>query len=368
MEKLTPNQQQLILDFYFRCGDQKDIEAGRDLIAAMPEAAKLYSGLESTLTDLDHIKYDSCPDNLVDLTIARLKLMASSSKGSNAKLHQLLKKEQKFSPDAAQSIHPAINATAAHRKTSSLRPVFDFLAVAAGIALVAGILFPSFGLARQKYWQVSCQNNMRVVGAGFASLVGDTGQSSNSLSQVRVKAGAPWWRIGDQGQQVRSNTRYPFKLVQEGYVDSRAFLCKGDKVAKRFVAQVKDADQLHDFPSHKNLSYSFSLFCDNNADPLLCAKKIIASDLNPVFQKVRCEKTIYQGTDEFIKLQLNEQLKQSMSINHQGRGQNLLYGDGSVKYTRSRIVNGDDIYTVKGVDVYTGCETPVVSDDIFLVP
>ena len=61
MNKLTQEQQQLILDFYFRCGDLRDIEGGRDLIAASPEAAKLYAGLENTLTDLDHIKYESCP-------------------------------------------------------------------------------------------------------------------------------------------------------------------------------------------------------------------------------------------------------------------------------------------------------------------
>jgi hypothetical protein len=72
--------------------------------------------------------------------------------------------------------------------------------------------------------------------------------------------------------------------------------------------------------------------------------------------------------DEFVKLQLNEQLKQSMSDNHQGRGQNLLYGDGSVKYTTTRVLNGDDIFTVNGVDTYTGREIPTQKTDIFLAP
>ena len=358
MKKLSQEQQKLILDFYFRCGTQKDIEDGRDLVAAVPGAAKLYAGLENALTGLDHIKHESCPDNLVDLTIARLKLVSAGSKASNSRLHQLLKQEQ-----AAPSLSVKTPV-----KSSFLRPVFEVLAAAASIALVAGILFPSFGLARTKYRQVACENNMRVLGAGFASFVKDSAPNNGGLSDVRVQAGSPWWKIGDQGQQARSNTRYPFMLIKGDYVDGKVFVCKGNKTAKPFVTQAGTIDQLNDFRSHNNISYSFSLFCDNAENPFLCGKKIIASDLNPVFQKIRCEKIMFQGTDEFVKLELNEQLKQNMSANHRGKGQNLLYGDGSVKYTQSRVVDGDDIFTLSGVDVYTGREIPTVTGDIFLVP
>ncbi len=358
MEKLSQEQQKLILDFYFRCGTQKDIEDGRDLVAAVPGAAKLYAGLEEALTGLDHIKHESCPDNLVDLTIARLKLVSAGSKSSKTRLQQLLKQEQ-----AAPSL--SVNTP---MKSSFLRPVFEVLAAAASIALVAGILFPSFGLARTKYRQVACENNMRVLGAGFGSFVKDSAPNNGGLSDVRVKAGSPWWKIGDQGQQTRSNTRYPFMLVKGDYVDGKVFVCKGNKTAKPFAAQAAAIDQLQDFRSHNNISYSFSLFCDNTQNPLLCGRKIIASDLNPVFQKIRCDKIMFQGTDEFVKLELNEKLKQDMSANHRGKGQNLLYGDGSVKYTQSRVVDGDDIFTLRGVDVYTGRETPTVPGDTFLVP
>jgi hypothetical protein len=369
MDKLTQEQQQLILDFYFRCGERGDIEAGRDLVAAVPQAAKLYANLENTLTDLDHIKYESCPDNLVDLTIARLKLVATTSKVSNSRLHQLLEQEQESSSLSASG--PARNpSTSANplRKNNFLRPLFEILAAAACIILVAGVLVPSFGLARAKYRQVACQDNMRVLGAGFASFLQDHNPNDGGLSAVKVKAGSPWWKIGDQGRQTRSNTRYPFMLIKGDYVDGRAFVCKGNKNAELFKHQTADMAQLYDFPSHKNISYSFSLFCDKSDNPLLCGRKIVASDLNPVFQKIRCEKNPFREMDEFAKLQLSEHLKESMSANHRGRGQNLLYGDGSVKYARSRIINGDDIFTVSGVDVYTGRETPVGKDDVFLAP
>ena len=368
MDKLTQEEQQLIMDFYFRCGDTSDIEAGRDLVAAAPQAAKLYAGLEKALTDLDHMKHEPCPDNLVDLTIARLKLMASSSQTSNSRLHHLLDQEKK-APSVSIN-HPASQSShsSSHSKSRILRPLFEVLAAAASIALVAGILFPSFGLARSKYYQVACQNNMRTLGAGFASFVNDADNGSNNLEETRVKPGSPWWKIGEQGRQAQSNTRYPFMLVKADYVDGKAFVCKGDKAADPFAIQAATINNLHDFPSHKNISYSFSLFCDKEKNPLLCARKIIASDMNPVFQKVRCDKTVAQGADEFAMLQLNEDLKKSLSPSHGGKGQNLLHGDGSVTYTRSRIVNGDDIFTLEGVDSYIGREVPKVDNDTFLVP
>ena len=369
MDRLTQEQQQLILDFYFHCGDPKDIDSGRDLIASIPQAAKLYAGLESALTDLDHVKYEVCPDNLVDLTIARLKLVAASSRKSNQRLQQLLQQEQIVTPALVNgSSQDSLDTNKPPIKSRFSRPLFELFAAAASIALVAGILFPSFGLARARYEKVACQNNMRVLGAGFASFAQDYSRDNNRLSQVLVEPGSPWWKIGDQGKQVRSNTRLPFILIKGGYVDGRAFVCEGDQSGKIFNNQPEIVAQLHDFPSHKNVSYSFTLFRASNIDPLLSSRNVIAGDLNPVFQRIRCEKTIFQEMDEFVKLKLNEQLRQSMSANHRGQGQNLLYGDGSVEYTTSRILNDDDIFTVKGVESYTGREAPTLKNDIFLAP
>lgn len=364
MNKLTHEEQQLILDFYFRCGDKNDIEAGRDLIASSPEASKLYADLESSLTDLDHIKYEVCPENLVDLTIARLKLAAVGSTVAASRLHQLLEKEQNayFPPNEASANR--LQLSGFPEKSKFLRPIFEILATAASIALVVGILFPSFGLAREKSRQIACQNNMRALGAGFASFAND---NNGNFSEAKVKIGDPWWKIGDQGQETHSNTRYPFMLVKRGYVDGKAFVCKGDKNAQVYNYQ-PSIPEIHDFPSRKNLSYSFVLFCDKNGNSLRQNRKIIASDLNPVFQKIPCQKSVYQNMNEFEKVLLDEQLKQMMSANHRGRGQNILYCDGSVEFAKKRVIDGDDIFTVHGVDAYTGREIPSGENDIFLAP
>jgi prepilin-type processing-associated H-X9-DG protein len=72
--------------------------------------------------------------------------------------------------------------------------------------------------------------------------------------------------------------------------------------------------------------------------------------------------------NEFEKVLLNEQLKQMMSASHRGRGQNVLYCDGSVEFARKRVIDGDDIFTVHGVDTYTGREVPAGDNDTFLAP
>ena len=368
MNRLTREQQQNILDFYFRCGDQKEIEIGRDLIASNPEAAKLYADLESTLTDLDQIKYDACPDNLVDLTIARLKLAASGSQNSKSKLHQLLEKEQH---SVTQTIPPSAQATQQQPVSdrSFLRPVFEIFAAAASIALVAGLLFPGLGVFRAHSRQVACERNLGSVGAAFASFAQD---NNERLSEAQVKAGSPWWKIGTQGQEVQSNTCYPFLLVKLGYVDTNAFVCQGYKQARPFKYDASSMAHMNDFPNRNNITYSFTLFCSDNGNLFKSGRKIIAADLNPVFvpvfTNVSCDPVFYQKMNEFEKVLLDQQLKQMMSQNHRGRGQNILFCDGSVEFTNERIVNGDDIFTVEGVDAYTGREIPASQNDIFLAP
>lgn len=363
--KLTSEQQQLVLDFYFRCGDQQEIEAGRDLIASNPFAARLYTDLETSLTDLDSIKYEACPDNLVDLTIARLRLAAGSSSADSLRLHELIEKERDiYYPQNHEPDQPPSQPALTYPKNKFLTPVFEILATAAAIILIAGILVPSFGLARDKYRQVTCQNNMRVLGAGLASFNNDF---NGNLSDVKVKAGDPWWKIGDQGQQAHSNTRYPFMLIKYDYVNGKVFVCKGNGQAEPLKKESL-TDEMYDFPSRHNVSYSFVLFCDKSADPFNGRRKIIAGDLNPVFQKIPCQQTVYQNMNEFEKVLLDKQLRQVMSKNHRGWGQNILYTDGSVKFFRERVIDGDDIFTVRGVDAYTGREIPVGDNDTFLAP
>jgi hypothetical protein len=43
------------------------------VIASNPQAAEIYSCIKQTLTHLEYMKDEGCPDELVEMTIARLK-------------------------------------------------------------------------------------------------------------------------------------------------------------------------------------------------------------------------------------------------------------------------------------------------------
>jgi hypothetical protein len=368
MNRLNRQEQELILDFYFHCGQSDDITRGRDLIATNPEAARLYAKLEDSLTDLDHIKYEPCPENLVDLTIARLKLAASAKAAPNtSRLQELLKQEQAVYADAAVSTSPAGQSVEARRIPTVFKlhyRIGEFLATAAAILLILGILFPSAGFMRQHYYKVTCADNLRQIGQAFSVFAGD---HNDRLGESVIQAGSPWWKVGDQGPESHSNTRFPWKLVKEGYVKGNVFVCRGS-FADPLVYDPARMSTLRDFPSRNNISYSFILFSDKNADALQHRRKIIAGDQNPVFQQIPDGQNIYSKLNEFEKILLNEQLSQMLSSSHNCKGQNILTCDGSVEWVRVRMINDDDIYTIHGVNTYTGRETPVDMNDIFLAP
>ena len=71
---VTKEQHGLIIDYFFRCAERKQIERGSALIASNSQAAEIYSCIKETLARLEHMRDEGCPDELVNMTIARLKL------------------------------------------------------------------------------------------------------------------------------------------------------------------------------------------------------------------------------------------------------------------------------------------------------
>ena len=219
---------------------------------------------------------------------------------------------------------------------------------------------------RQHYYKVACANNLRKIGDGFAQYAND---HNDQLSEAAVQAGSPWWKIGYQGPEAHSITRYPWwQLVKEGYVDGKVFVCPGNIGAEPIQYDPAQMSDLRDFPSRNNVTYSFVLICNKNADTAQRDCKVFAGDGNPVFREIPTNKSIDDGLNEFEKILLDQHLKQALSTSHRSKGQNILNRDGSVKWICVRIVNGDDIYTINGVDEYTGNEVPKDIRDIFLVP
>jgi hypothetical protein len=360
--RLNQEEQQLILDFYFRCATDEEVVRGRDLIASNSEAARLYDGFHEALTELDALKYEPCPDNLAELTLARLKLAASSNAiertESPLMLQHLLEIERRKSEKTRLGLPETLPRTGLF-----LRRFYEIAAVAAAIILVAGVVFPVTSGMRHREQATLCTNSMRSVGQALSQFMGD----NENLASVKLAAGSPWWRIGDQSQNAQSNTRLAWQLLKQNYAKPQDFICAGHKTGIPVTPEL--LQQLNDFPSRNHISYSFMIICDKTAPMQNRSKQIIMGDMNPIFRRIpKCGNTMYNILSEPEKVVLSEQLKKMSSPNHSGRGQNVLYSDGSVVFVKQRMVNDDDIFTLRGVNTYTGTETPADKNDIFLVP
>ncbi len=124
-------------------------------------------------------------------------------------------------------------------------------------------------------------------------------------------------------------------------------------------------DQLavgNDFPSTNNFSFSSRIMCDKSSGRLDGQRYIFMSDLNPVFES-NGPPALSVVDEELIK-----RLRDRLSSNHLGKGQNILWSDGSVQYIKVRSIQGDDIYTIKGIVIYEGREVPCEPEDTFLAP
>ena len=354
MSSLSKRDKDIILDFYFRCGSDEHIQEAVEMIAGNPEASEVYASLESALKDLDIIKYEPCPDNLAAITIARLKQAAASQR----KLENLLEAEQ-----TKEETNSTITTT--HR--GFWRNIAEVATIAAMLFITASVFFPVSSKMRAAGRQRQCASNLQRIGASIAGYAND---HNGNLPSVAMAAGAPWWKIGDQGQANESNTRHPWQLVKQGYIDGRAFFCPGRKGAKIVQYTPQQLSQLNDFPDRKHISYSFIHLSARSAQRQRAGKvTVLMADLNPVFEKLFTEKKAnMHSQNNFTRIMINQQLRQMMSSNHRSKGQNVLLTAGSAEFKKNRLVFDDDIYTIKGTNSYQGCEATSDENDFFLAP
>ncbi len=358
MNTLSNAEKETILNFYFRCGTQEEIKKGRDLIAADSRAAQLYSSLEETLTQLDNAKYEPCPDNLAELTIARLKLASSSGKTS---LSELLEIEKNKSDDNLINL-PRRKQQQRLKEKGFWRNIAEVAAVAAVILVLTGFSLPTLSYMRNKAGQIACSGTLAGI---FSSLESYTADNDQCLPAVKLQAGSPWFKVGaEETEQNISNTRHLWLLVKKGYAQPQDFICESRKTASPLKMSQEQIQKYFDFPERENVSYSFTFVCDEMDKRMTNPKKIILADLNPVFEQIFAQ----NHTPEKIKIQVTDEMLNWLSRNHNQKGQNLLFRDGHVDFLKTRILYGDDIYTLKNATIYNGTEVPQTSDDTFLAP
>ena len=341
MSPLNNEQKQLLFSYCMGLTSKEQSTEARNLISSNEEASQIYSKIKTSLSPLDYIESDPCPDALIERTILSVNNLTNSG---HHHLEQLLEAEQ---------------IKKAPIKIGIFRNFIEVAAIAAAIMLIAGVLVPTMGYARQKYWQQQCQTNLGSIFKGYSNYMAD---HDGKQPTVVTPTGWQYWKVGDQGNENHSNTRNIFLLVKNGYVNPKDFVCSSRKNKEKLQIDPAKIKTLKDFPDRRYVTYSFRIRCSDDGSSKLCCRNVIMADKNPLFEKLP------DDYSQSFLLELTKELLVLNSMNHNRRGQNVLFGDGRVEYRKSRLISADDIYTLQDTDIYKGSETPSCETDFFLAP
>lgn len=342
---LDSNETRLILDYCLGQSCENELAQVERLISENPEAAEAYLKIKAALSPLESIPEHICPDSLVDKTVNRLNILA---RASQQKLELLIAAEQ---------------AKTIPFKKYFWRNTVQTATAAAAIIFITASLIAPLSYARQMYWKQLCQMQLQKIWQGLYNYGND---HNGQMPEVASTAGQPWWKVGYQGQENHSNTRNVWLLTKGGYVNATNFICPSKSQGKVTQFDPAKAKQYNDFPARKYITYSFRIKTVNPCSNDFCQQKVLITDLNPLFEKLPNP----DNSGQVFVIKINNILAKTNSSNHNGCGQNALFGDGSVNFLKTRLVGlqQDDIFTVRDKNIYQGTETPVSEADLFVAP
>ncbi len=283
------------------------IEASFDLDAMEPlsEAERERAGVLCDLFGLlNDYPVDDADDTLLHATLARI------NRHDGAQMSRM-----KLDPDLVETT-----------KLQGGRrfPLPDFISIAAVILIAVGIGWPVFNQMRNRSVEMQCANNMRVLAGAFNSYASDYG---NYMPVAAAGFGTSSW------DQVRNivNLR---PLVENSYCEHEHLNCPGN----------------HD---HFGTSYSYqwqpptAKLLWNTGQTM-----VILGDRNPLVD------ASFSG---------NVVPANSMSINHDERGQNVLMSDGAILWLTDPRIGQDNIWLPQGVLILQPGQQPADASDTFLV-
>jgi len=329
MSSITSDQKQLLFDYSLGLTSESESAQAQTLISTNEEAAEIHKSLQTALAPLETLDPEPCPDALAEHTISRLVDLANS--GHHA-LEELLATEQ----------HRSVTV-----KVGFWRHFREMVALAATILIVATVLLSVFKHERQKNWQQRCQMQLSSIFQGLGNYLSD---HDGKPPTVVAKPNQSW------------NTQHLYLLVRLHYVKNPTiFICPGRRQGRASQLDPEKLTLYTDFPTRESITYSPRKRCPNTLTSQGLCRGPILADRNPIFE-------------DMLKKKLDKTLLNANSRNHQGKGQNVLSDDGSVKFMKIRHIGAakDDIFTVK--DMCCGSEVdeheslPFSEADVFLAP
>ena len=231
---------------------------------------------------------------------------------------------------------------------------------AAAIFIIGtALLMPMMARQQADKRRIAGAGNLMMAGQAISSYSAD---NRGQMPRGDIQPGSVWWDVG-QPQDVnrpgaRSNSAQLYRLVRKGYITADRLACPENPYARQFALTAEH----HDWTDPRAVSFSYQ----NQFTPRMlrleeAPQEALLADRSPLF-KIRDSRVAF---DESAPINAS-------SLVHHRPGQNVLTADGRVDWLAQPILpashgeEGDNIWTISGIDFYTGNEVRDNPHDSFL--
>lgn len=267
----------------------------------------------------------------------------------------------------------------------------DIVSVAAVLMIAASVVWPVLSHMREESRRLACNGNLGAASSALASYAQDYQYSTPMVAGF--SGGTPWWNVGSE--ETKSNSANLYTLSREGYVSLAALACPGNS-----HAQTVSAPDQRDWRSIHEISYSYQIQPAPQAAEQLGERAEGQTQSRPAMWGNGATVVMTDRSPVILRAIRGEPIDPwANSPNHDGRGQHVVLGDGSVgwlstpeigpaslgsaagRWSAAGQAHGDNIWLPRGleraidqatgrrrIDPIKGTELPESADDAFVGP